>query len=163
MDQLHTTYLSLGSNIPDRAANLSRAVEEIGKAVGLITQKSPIYETQSWGYNDSDYLNQTIAVQTNLAPLELLEMINQIEQQLGRVRSGNGYEARTIDIDILLYDSEVINMPNLTIPHPKIALRQFVLRPTADIAPEIVHPTLRKTIRQLLDECEDDGEIRVWS
>ena len=159
MTQTHTTYLSLGSNIPDRAANLSRAVERIVESVGTVTMQSPIYETQSWGYSDEDYLNQTIKVETALAPLQLLTTINAIESALGRVRSGNGYEARTIDIDILFYDNETIDLPQLTIPHPKIALRRFVLQPMADIAPDFVHPTMGKTMAVLLEECGDEGEV----
>lgn len=154
-----TTYLSLGSNIPDRAANLRRAVEQIAVSVGSVTMQSPIYETQSWGYSDGNYLNQTIAVETALTPQQLLVATAAIETALGRVRSGNGYEARTIDIDILFYDNEILDTPQLTIPHPKIALRRFVLQPTADIAPDFVHPRMGKTIRQLLEECEDTGEV----
>jgi 2-amino-4-hydroxy-6-hydroxymethyldihydropteridine diphosphokinase len=158
---LHTTYLSLGSNIPDRAANLRRAVNCITESVGTVTKQSPIYETQSWGYSDGNYLNQTIAVETALAPLQLLTTINAIESALGRVRSGKGYEARTIDIDILFYDNEILDTPQLVIPHPKIALRRFVLQPTADIAPDFVHPRIGKTIRQLLEECEDTGQCAM--
>ena len=158
---LRTIYLSLGSNIPDRAANLRRAVEQIAVSVGTVTKQSPIYETQSWGYSDGNYLNQTIAVETALAPLQLLTTINAIESALGRVRSGKGYEARTIDIDILFYDNEILDTPPLVIPHPKIALRRFVLQPTADIAPDFVHPRIGKTIRQLLEECEDTGQCTM--
>ena len=161
MTQTHTTYLSLGSNIPDRAANLSRAVNCIAESIGTIIKKSPIYETQSWGYDDNDYLNMAIEVKTTLSPSDLLKTINKIEADLGRVRSGNGYEARTIDIDILFYDNETIDLPLLTIPHPKIALRRFVLQPMADIAPDFVHPRIGKTIRQLLEECEDTGQCTM--
>ena len=157
-----TTYLSLGSNIPDRAANLRRAVEQIAVSVGTVTMQSPISETQSWGYTDGNYLNQTIAVETTLTPQQLLAATAAIETALGRVRSGNGYEARTIDIDILFYDNEIIDSPHLTVPHPKIALRRFVLQPTADIAPDYLHPTLHKTISQLLDECPDTGKVRKF-
>ncbi len=156
-----TTYLSLGSNIPDRAANLRRAVEQIAVSVGTVTMQSPIYETQSWGYTDGDYLNQTIAVETTLTPQQLLAATAAIETALGRVRSGKGYEARTIDIDILFYDNEILDTPQLVIPHPKIALRRFVLQPTADIAPDFVHPRIGKTIRQLLEECEDTGQCTM--
>ena len=155
----HTTYLSLGSNLGDRADNLRRAIEQIAASVGVVTIQSPIYQTQSWGYSDDDYLNQTIICETALTPLQLLQTINAIESQMGRIRSGNGYEARPIDIDILFYDSEILDTLRLTIPHPKIALRRFVLQPTADIAPDFVHPAINKTIRQLLDECEDSGAV----
>ena len=161
MPTTHTTYLSLGSNLGDRADNLRRAIEQIAASVGAVTMQSPIYQTQSWGYSDDDYLNKTIACETALTPLQLLQTINAIESQMGRIRSGNGYEARPIDIDILFYDNETIDTPTLTIPHPKIALRRFVLQPTADIAPDFVHPTLNKTIRQLLDECEDTGQCII--
>ena len=161
MPTSHTTYLSLGSNIPDRAANLRRAVEQIAVSVGTVTMQSPIYETQSWGYTDGDYLNQTIAVETTLTPQQLVAATAAIETALGRVRSGNGYKARTIDIDILFYDNEIIDSPHLTVPHPKIALRRFVLQPTADIAPDFVHPRIGKTIRQLLEECEDTGQCTM--
>ena len=159
---LHTIYLSLGSNIHDRAANLRRAVNCIAESIGTIIKKSPIYETQSWGYDDNDYLNMAIEVKTTLSPSDLLKATNKIESALGRVRSGNGYEARPIDIDILFYDNEIIDTPTLTIPHQKIALRRFVLQPTADIAPDYVHPTLHKTIQNLLDECEDTGAVMEW-
>ena len=162
MPDTHTSYLSLGSNIPDRADNLRRAVEQIAAAVGTVTLQSPIYQTQSWGYSDDDYLNKTIACETALTPLQLLKTINAIESQMGRIRSGNGYEARPIDIDILFYDNEIIDVPRLTIPHPKIALRRFVLQPTADIAPDYLHPTLHKTISQLLNECTDTGKVRKF-
>lgn len=162
MPTTHTTYLSLGSNIHDRAANLRRAIEQIAAAVGTVTAQSPIYQTQSWGYSDDDYLNQTIVCETALPPHQLLTAVNAIEAQMGRIRSGNGYEARPIDIDILFYDNEIIDTPTLTIPHPKIALRRFVLQPTADIAPDYVHPTLHKTIQNLLDECEDTGAVMEW-
>ncbi|MBP5682031.1 MAG: 2-amino-4-hydroxy-6-hydroxymethyldihydropteridine diphosphokinase [Bacteroidales bacterium] len=161
MTQTHTTYLSLGSNLGDRADNLRRAIEQIDASVGTVTMQSPIYETQSWGYSDEDYLNQTIEVETALPPLQLLQTVNSIESQMGRIRSGNGYEARPIDIDILFYDNEILDTPQLVIPHPKIALRRFVLQPTADIAPDFVHPTIGKTIRQLLEECEDTGQCII--
>ncbi|MBO7439698.1 MAG: 2-amino-4-hydroxy-6-hydroxymethyldihydropteridine diphosphokinase [Bacteroidales bacterium] len=161
MTQTHTTYLSLGSNLGDRADNLRRAIEQIAASVGTVTMQSPIYETQSWGYSDEDYLNQTIACETALTPLQLLQTVNTIESQMGRIRSGNGYEARPIDIDILFYDNEILDTPQLVIPHPKIALRRFVLQPTADIAPDFVHPTIHKTIRQLLEECEDTGQCII--
>ena len=160
---LHTIYLSLGSNIPDRAANLSRAVERIVESVGTVTKQSPIYETQSWGYDDNDYLNMAIEAKTTLSPSDLLKATNKIEADLGRVRSGNGYEARTIDIDILFYDNETIDLTLLTIPHPKIALRRFVLQPMADIAPDFVHPTMGKTMAVLLKECGDEGEVIEYS
>ena len=162
MTQTHTTYLSLGSNIPDRAANLSRAVNCIAESVGTVTKQSPIYETQSWGYSDEDYLNQTIEVETALTPFQLLKTINAIESALGRIRSGKGYEARTIDIDILFYDNEILDTPQLTIPHPKIALRRFVLTPLCDIAPEFLHPVIRKKAKELLKNCTDTLNVKLF-
>lgn len=159
---LHTIYLSLGSNLGDRLQNLRRAVQSITESVGFVTKQSKIYETQSWGYSDSDYLNMAIAVQTTLPPTLLLKAINTIETQMGRVRSGNGYEARPIDIDILFYGGEIIDTPHLTIPHPRIPLRRFVLQPMSDIAPDFVHPTMDKTMAVLLEECGDEGEVTEY-
>ena len=162
MPTSHTIYLSLGSNIPDRAAHLSRATNCIAESIGTIIIKSSIYETQSWGYDDNDYLNMAIEVKTTLSPSDLLKATNKIEADLGRVRSGNGYEARTIDIDILFYYNESLDLPLLTIPHPKIALRRFVLQPMADIAPDFVHPTKGKTMAVLLEECGDEGGVTEY-
>lgn len=152
-------FLSLGSNLGDRLSYLNQAVEELELCGIKCVKKSPVYETDSWGYDDEPYLNQVLECETFLTPEKLLEETSKIETLLGRKRTSGGYEARTIDIDILFYDSEIIDIPQLKVPHPKIALRRFVLKPLCDIAPEFLHPVLKKTVRQLLDECEDTGRV----
>lgn len=152
-------FLSLGSNLGDRLSYLNQAVEELELCGIKCVKKSPVYETDSWGYDDEPYLNQVLECETFLTPEKLLEETSKIETLLGRKRTLRGYQARTIDIDILFYDSEIVDIPRLIIPHPKIALRRFVLIPLCDIAPEFLHPVLKKTVRQLLDECEDTGRV----
>ncbi|MCR4560614.1 MAG: 2-amino-4-hydroxy-6-hydroxymethyldihydropteridine diphosphokinase [Bacteroidales bacterium] len=152
-------FLSLGSNLGDRLSYLNQAVEELDVCGIKCVKKSPVYETDSWGYDDEPYLNQVLECETFLTPEKLLEETSKIETLLGRKRTLSGYQARTIDIDILFYDNEIIDIPRLIIPHPKIALRLFVLIPLCDIAPEFLHPVLKKTVRQLLDECEDTGRV----
>ena len=152
-------FLSLGSNLGDRLSYLNQAVEELELCGIKCVKKSPVYETDSWGYDDEPYLNQVLECETFLTPEKLLEETSKIETLLGRKRTLSGYEARTIDIDILFCDNEIIDIPQLKVPHPKIALRRFVLIPLCDIAPEFLHPVLKKTVRQLLDECEDTGRV----
>lgn len=152
-------FLSLGSNLGDRLFYLNQAVKELELCGIKCVKKSPVYETDSWGYDDEPYLNQVLECETFLTPEKLLEETSKIETLLGRKRTLSGYEARTIDIDILFYDNEIVDIPQLIIPHPKIALRRFVLIPLCDIAPEFLHPVLKKTVRQLLDECEDTGRV----
>jgi len=118
-------------------------------------QHSSLYETAAWGLEDQpDFLNQVLLVETAQKPRELLETLLDIEQELGRIRQQkNG--PRTIDLDILLYNDDVIHEPGLQIPHPRMASRRFVLAPLAEIAGELIHPITSKTIRQMLDECTD--------
>ncbi|WP_266202233.1 2-amino-4-hydroxy-6-hydroxymethyldihydropteridine diphosphokinase [Pontibacter kalidii] len=153
-------YLLLGGNLGDRILYLQQARESIQEQVGPITHSSKVYETAAWGKTDQpNFLNQVLEVQTELMPEEVLKRINQIEQELGRVRHEH-WGARVIDIDILFYDSLVQQTQRLTIPHPQLHLRRFTLLPLAELAPELVHPVLGKSIHQLLQECRD--ELEVW-
>ena len=155
-------FLSLGSNLGDRLFYLNQAVKELELCGIKCVKKSPVYETDSWGYDDEPYLNQVLECETFLTPEKMLEETSKIETLLGRKRTLSGYEARTIDIDILFYDNEIVDIPQLKVPHPKIALRRFVLIPLCDIAPEFLHPVLKKTVRQLLLECEDSGQVEKY-
>ena len=125
-------------------------------------KSSSIYITQPHGFDsENEFLNQTIFMETNLSPDEMLDNITQIEKSMGRIRSDNKVSDRTIDIDILFYNNEVINKKNLTIPHPRIQERNFILTPLLDIIPDYVHPVLHKSIWELYDECKDLGEVMM--
>jgi len=151
-----TSYLSLGSNLGDRAHNLQRALFMLQEKTGDIKRISNVYETASWGFKSDDFLNICIELQTILSPESLLDAILKIEIALGRKRSNsNGYKARSIDIDILYYGFEIVETTKLTLPHPELHLRHFVLKPLADIAPQFYHPILIKDTRNLLQECKD--------
>lgn len=147
-------YLSLGSNLGDRRRNLSTAIRLISERIGRISMISDIIETEPWGFSSSNmFLNQAVAVEAHDTPENILEQTQAIEREMGRLeKSHNGiYKDRAIDIDLLLYDDMIVNTERLTLPHPKMAQRRFVLEPLAMIAPYAVHPILKKNIKELLD------------
>ena len=151
-------YLSLGSNLGDREEMLHRAIALIEERIGTVQRVSSFIETEPWGFHsENPFLNAACLVCTALAPEQCLERTQQIERELGRkTKSQDGiYHDRIIDIDILLYGENVIEEPRLTIPHPLMHKRTFVLEPLAEIAPEAIHPTTGKKIRQLLEELNE--------
>lgn len=155
-------FLSLGSNQGDSHENLRETIARIGQQAGTVLKASSVYRTAAWGKTDQpDFLNQVIGLSTTLAPEELLERTLSIEQSLGRVRKEK-WSMRTIDIDILLFNDQVINSPRLSLPHPELANRRFVLVPLNEIAPDHIHPVLKKTIRELLIECPDQLEVKKY-
>lgn len=150
-----TVYLGLGTNIGNRKENLTRAIEALSLALGPCTALSSFIETAPWGFDsENSFLNCAVAFETELAPQELLDTTESIERELGRTTKSTGgtYHDRIIDIDILLYGSVVIETPRLTIPHPLMHLRDFVLEPLAEIAPHAIHPTTGKSIGQINTE-----------
>lgn len=156
---MNRAYLSLGSNEGDRLQWLNKALDMLGEACGIIVKKSSVYETAAWGITEqAAFLNMAVLLHTPLTPTGLLESILQIETKLGRQRSVK-WGPRTLDIDILLFNNEIINMPSLSVPHPFLQDRRFTLQPLAEIAPEYVHPMLHKTIAALLSECVDPLEV----
>ena len=162
------TFISLGSNIKNRYINLTSAIKEINYNVGKVLKISDIWETQSWNYNDKDYLNTVIEIETEKNPKELLLTCKKIEIKLGRTSKTkiiNGrayYTARIIDIDIIFYENIIISTEKLTIPHPHIQNRMFVLKPLLQIAPKLTHPILKKSIEVLTQECVDKGKIKIF-
>jgi 2-amino-4-hydroxy-6-hydroxymethyldihydropteridine diphosphokinase len=144
----HVAYLCLGSNIGDRIANLRKAVTLLDPKVHVKAQSS-IYQTEPWGYSDQPtFLNQVIKIDTDLEPFELLEFVKEIEFSIGRQETFR-YGPRLIDLDILFYDDLILDTPKLTIPHPRIIERAFVLIPLAEIAPDLLHPVFKKTALEL--------------
>ncbi len=149
-------YLGLGANLGDRAANLRAAWEALPPLIQPL-RASPIYKTPPWGFTDQpDFLNQVVEVHTYLAPLDLLAYLKHIEAHLGRIPSfRNG--PRLIDIDILFYADQQHNLPGLTIPHPRVHERAFMLIPLCQLAAELVHPALGQSIRQLAAQVDAAG------
>ena len=146
-------YLGLGTNLGDKEANLNVAIEEIRKRVGEITSLSANYITEPWGFDSQNsFLNAVCKVCTSLSPSEVLSVTQAIERNLGRMKKSiNGqYSDRPIDIDILLYDNLVIDTPELSIPHPLIHKRLFVMEPLTEIAPKLIHPVLHLSMEDIL-------------
>ncbi len=152
----HTVYLALGSNLGDRAANLQAALDAPPPNV-VVEARSPVYLTPPWGItNQPAFLNQAARAATNLAPELLLHSLKELERRLGRL-PGVRYGPRLIDLDILFFDDLVISQPGLTIPHPRLHERAFVLVPLADLAPGLRHPVLGKTIAELAAAVDRSG------
>lgn len=159
--ELTLVYFSLGSNLGQRRGNLQFGLSGL-QSCGELCKVSPVYETEPWGYtNTQAYLNIAAAMKTALDPEALMQKITAIEEDAGRKRnSGKKYEARTLDIDILFYGKEIIEKSDLKIPHPRLHLRNFVLVPLVDIAPDFVHPLLETTLLELKKETTDTSKIK---
>ena len=159
-------YLQLGSDIGNRLKNLQEAVVFLEKAIGKVLQKSFVYETEPWQMNDTQFfLNQVVASETVLEPLILLQKLKEYEILQGRQQResrNEPYKRRIIDLDILFYDSLVMQTKDLIIPHPLMPERRFVLQPLADLIPNFEHPVLKKTVNTLLHECADTMEVRIY-
>lgn len=157
-------YIALGSNIGNRFALLQEAVFCIGSRIGTILSVSKVYETPAWGFESEAFLNACIKIETEQTALDVLDTLLTIEKELGRDRNlSEGYQARPIDLDILLFNNEIISHERLLVPHPRMELRQFVLTPLADIAAKTVHPQLKKSIEELQQKCEDDSVLSIWN
>lgn len=157
---LHRVYLLLGSNVGDRLSHFEKALQKMNEQAGAVKKISSYYETEPWGVVDQgDYLNAAVYLETSLAPEELFERLNRIELEEGRTGKQK-YLPRTLDIDILFYDDLVHHSETLSIPHPRLHLRRFVLVPLQEIAPGLVHPEFKMTVTELLDVCADDKTVK---
>lgn len=158
-------YIGLGSNLGDRAGNLLLAIRSMLDAGLTVTRLSQIYETEPVEtFPQQSFLNMIAeldsAALTN--PAEVMKRLLNVERLLGRTRDiAKG--PRTIDLDLLLYGGEICDMPELALPHPRLHLRRFVLIPLAELAPQLVHPTLHQTVVQLLETLDDDSDVKLWS
>ena len=162
-EELHTVFLLLGSNLENRSAYLHKARLEIEENIGKIVQKSSVYESESWGFDSHNFYNQILVIKTTIHAVDILKITQNIEKRMGRddlQKTKTHYSDRTIDIDILFFNAEIIETDTLTVPHPRISERKFVLLPLAEIAPEWRHPQEDKSVKELLENCKD--ELRVF-
>jgi 2-amino-4-hydroxy-6-hydroxymethyldihydropteridine diphosphokinase len=156
-------FLSLGTNLGDRDQNLAMALRSIGAKIGKVLVTSPVYETEPWGFDtDQNFLNMALEIATTLTPHEVLQQCLSIEASLGRVRQNQtgAYTSRTIDIDVLFYGQQIIQDKQLTLPHPHLHQRRFILEPLCAIAPQFEHPVLKQTIAQLMQHCSDPCRVK---
>ena len=162
--EITTAYVGLGSNLGDRSGNLLFAVRGLLEASFSVNKLSAIYETEPIGLEDSEnFLNMVAEIRvTNVTSSQMMARLLRIEYLLGR-RDKSQKKPRTADLDILLFGNEQIDTPFLTLPHPRMHLRRFVLTPLAEIAPNLVHPTLHKEIQQILDELQDETYVARWN
>jgi 2-amino-4-hydroxy-6-hydroxymethyldihydropteridine diphosphokinase len=161
---MKNVFLGIGTNLGKRENNLEAAIKRVEENIGPVLKYSSIYETEPWGFKAEDqFLNLVIMVKTDLRPSVLLEQILKIEYSLGRVRSTERYSSRLIDIDILLYEDIIVDSQNLKIPHPLLHERRFVLVPLCEIAPDLIHPILNKSVAMLLEICEDVSKVLKYA
>lgn len=154
--------LSIGSNKGNKLKNIEECIELIHNKVATVISTSKVYETPSWGFESDAFYNCALLVHTSKSPEKLLEEIFWVEKELGRVRTdSNEYQAREIDIDIIVFDEKIIKTNSLEVPHPRMQHRLFVLKPIQDLQTDFVHPVLKKNIKELIEECSDTSEFKI--
>ena len=162
--EMHTIVVLLGGNRGNVLQTFERVCNALALHIGTITAKSSVFESEAWGFADSQlFLNQVVTMHTSYIPIECLQICLGIESECCSVRSfSKGYESRIIEIDILYYDSCIVNTENLTIPHPHIQQRKFALLPLVELLPDFIHPILRKTNSELLTACTDSSQVQKY-
>lgn len=154
-------FISLGTNLGNRTENLKKAIRKVESQLGRLIKSSSVYETRPWGNtNQPDFLNQVILIHGDQTAKDCLYGLSSIERQMGRTREEK-WGARIIDLDLLYVDDQIIHTETVTLPHPGIPHRRFVLVPLVEIAPEFIHPQLKKSQRQLLQECTDRLDVTI--
>lgn len=152
---MNIVYILTGGNLGNRLLNMKQAESYLQNEIGEIIKSSMMYETAAWGNNNQpDFYNQVHIIKTNLSAQHVMQSVLVIEEKMGRVRTFKN-AARIIDIDILFFNNDIINIANLVVPHPEIANRRFVLEPLNELSPQFIHPVLHKSIADLLSTCED--------
>jgi 2-amino-4-hydroxy-6-hydroxymethyldihydropteridine diphosphokinase len=160
---MKNVFLGIGTNIGNRESNIDNAIEKIEEYVGPVIKISSWYETEPWGFTaKGEFLNLVLNVGTDLSPQELLDKVLSIELLLGRVRKKKRYESRIIDIDILVYNDQIVHEDNLIIPHPLLHERRFVLVPLCELAGDMIHPVIKKSYSSLLESCKDTSSVNRY-
>ena len=155
--------LSIGSNLGDRSQNIRNAVKEICDSIGIVLKISHAYETAAWGFSSEPFLNIALLLETSKSATDVLTCALNIENQLGRIRNDSQtYEARTIDIDIIDYNNEILELEYLQLPHPNMHLRQFVLQPMLDLDIDFVHPIIKQNLKSLIENCPDNSMVNFY-
>lgn len=157
-------WVSLGGNQGDVKQVFEQVYQQLNYHLGTIKAKSSLYVTKAWGNEKQpDFLNQVLLMETDKNPFECLDLVLKIEALLGRVRKGEKWGQRIIDIDILFFNKEVIDSENLKVPHPYIHQRNFILIPLKEMNKNLVHPVLNKTIESLINQCEDELDVSIYN
>lgn len=158
---MNKVVLLLGSNLGDGQLLFQQVISLIDERLGKLELQSALYQSPPWGFeHENDFINQVLIMNTEKDAEEVLQSCLQIEVDLGRKRTAQGYGARTIDIDVLFVNDEVMETESLVLPHPRLHLRKFTLLPLVELIPDFVHPTLQKSMQELLVACEDNSEVR---
>ncbi len=160
MKTVHIAYIAVGSNLGDRVENCRRGAEALASVPGVrLTAQSPVYETEPVDFIDQDwFINYVIRIETRLSPLELLEQLQKVQRGAGRAADHTRFGPRVLDLDILLYDQLILEDPQLTLPHPRMHQRRFVLKPLCDIDSKLMHPVFGKDMQSLLALLDEAGQ-----
>jgi len=156
---MNEVFILLGGNLKDKSKIFEETRKLIGERVGMVIKQSSVYVTEAWGFESELFWNQALIVNTSLKPQEVLQQTQTIEKMMGRIKKSDHYEARVMDIDLLFYNDLVLNTSDLTLPHPRIEIRNFVLIPLNEIAPDKCHPVSGLKVHEMLRLCPDTLKV----